>query len=81
MSTAHRSPNFPAPMITRPFAPFTSPVDGTIISDAAQRRDHNQRNDVEDVGNDKTVFERKPPFEPQGMEQSMRRAIAEVEGV
>lgn len=46
----------PAPVITRPFDPFVSPVDNSVISDAAQRREHNRRNDCEDVGNDQGVL-------------------------
>ena len=46
-----RSP-LASPIITRPFEPFKSPVDGSMISDSAQRTEHNRRNDVIDVGDD-----------------------------
>ena len=41
---------------------FISPVDGTVIDSRAKRREHNLRNEVEDIGNDK-AFER-PTFNP-----------------
>ena len=41
---------------------FISPVDGTIIDSRKKRREHNARNEVEDIGGDK-AFER-PTFDP-----------------
>ena len=41
---------------------FVSPVDGSIIASRQQRREHNARNQVEDIGNDK-AFEN-PNFDP-----------------
>ena len=41
---------------------FRSPVDGSWIDSRAKRREHNARNGVEDIGNDK-AFER-PKFDP-----------------
>ena len=41
---------------------FVSPVDGTVIDSRAKRREHNARNDVEDIGKD-PAFEN-PTFDP-----------------
>ena len=52
---------------------FISPVDGTVIDSRAKRREHNRRNDVEDIGNDK-AFER-PTFDPVFNDEKRDEAI------
>ena len=59
--------------------PFVSPCDGTVIGSRADRREHNRRNGVADVGND-PAFQRPPPGRaamlPVGPD--IRRAIQEL---
>ena len=52
---------------------FVSPVDGTIIDSRKKRREHNKRNEVEDIGGD-AAFER-PTFEPVYDESKRDEAI------
>lgn len=40
---------FPCPMIIRPHQAYKSPVDGTVIHDDRQRREHMRRHDLEDA--------------------------------
>ena len=54
------------------FDPFISPVDGTIISDRSSRREHNARNEVEDIGND-PAFRR-----PQMKENESKGTVEDV---
>lgn len=53
--------------------PFVSPVDGTVISSRSHRRAHNRRNGVIDTGNDTTVLQRRPAYEPKGIGEELAR--------
>jgi len=58
-----------------------SPVDGSIISSRADMREHNRRNDCEDVGNDPGFQEAWTP-RPLGMkpvQESVHEAIEQIE--
>ena len=59
---------------------FVSPVDGTVVSGRAQRREHCEEHDMVDVGNDPAVLRPRPMPEPSGMMESMKRAWAELGG-
>ena len=58
--------------------PFVSPVDGSVIGSRADRREHNRRNNVIDVGNDLAVTRSKTPFEPSGVGADIDRAMQEL---
>ncbi len=59
--------------------PFVSPVDWTVISSRADRREHNKRNQCIDIGDDKAILRPKKPYEPKGVSDDIRRAI-EIHG-
>lgn len=67
----------PHPLETRPswqvmrgMEAFESPIDGRVINSRRELLDHNRHYGVIDVGNDKTVFERKKPTRlPSSAEQ------------
>ena len=59
--------------------PFVSMVDGTVIGSRTDRRAHNRRNGVIDVGDDKTVFKRKPAYEPKNVGADIVRAMEECQ--
>ena len=59
--------------------PFVSMVDGSVIGSRTDRRAHNKRNGVIDVGDDKTVFKRKAPHQPAGVGEDIKRAIEECQ--
>ena len=69
-----RSPSF---QIMTELKPFVSPVDGEVINSRADRREHNKRNGVVDVGNDPAVLRRKAQYQPQGVKQDIIRAMEE----
>ena len=56
---------------------FVSPVDGSVIGSKADRREHNKRNGVIDVGNDPAALRPKPPYEPHGLAEDIVRAMEE----
>lgn len=55
--------------------PFVSVVDGSVISSRSDRREHNRRNKCIDIGNDKAILRPKPPYEPKGVAEDIKRAI------
>lgn len=57
--------------------PFVSIVDGSIIGSRTDRREHNRRNGVIDVGNDPAVLRRPAPYEPRGVGEEIKRALDE----
>lgn len=65
--------------VMRDLEPFVSPVDGTVIGSRTDRRAHNKRHGVIDVGNDPAVLRPKPAYEPKGIAEDIKRAI-EVHG-
>lgn len=60
--------------------PFVSPVDGSVITSRADLREHNVRNQVEDVGND-PAFQHptKPTTEHQSAARELYRLLRESE--
>lgn len=55
--------------------PFVSPVDWTVISSRAERREHNKRHQCIDIGDDPAILRPKKPYEPRGVADDIRRAI------
>ena len=53
--------------------PFVSVVDGSIIGSRIDRREHNRRNGVIDVGDDPAVLRRPAPYEPKGLGEDIAR--------
>lgn len=53
--------------------PFVSIVDGSIVGSRTDRREHNRRNGVIDVGNDPAVLRRPAPYEPKGIGEEIAR--------
>lgn len=59
--------------------PFVSMVDGSVIGSRMDRRAHNRRHGVIDVGDDKTVFQQKSPYNPRNVGEDIMRAIDECQ--
>lgn len=55
--------------------PFVSVVDGSIIGSRTDRREHNRRNGVIDVGDDPAVLRPRPAYEPKGVGEHIARAM------
>lgn len=53
--------------------PFVSPIDGQVVGSRSDRREHNKRHGVIDVGNDPAVLRRKPAYEPKGIGEEIAR--------
>ena len=65
--------------VMRDLEPFVSPIDGSVIGSRTDRKAHNKRHKVIDVGNDPAVLRPKPPYEPKGIGDDIKRAI-EIHG-
>ncbi len=57
--------------------PFQSPIDGSVISSRPHLAAHNRRHGVIDTGDDKTVLQKRKPYEPQGLVEDIRRALGD----
>ena len=57
---------------------FVSPVDGSVVTRRAQRRQHNARNGCEDVGNDPAFRSPVPPGERPEARREAKRARREA---
>ena len=59
--------------------PILSPVDGKPIASRADLREHNKRNDVLDVGNDKSVLRESTPDvrHGEGLRADLERAYSQ----
>ena len=64
-------------IIIEDIQPFVSPVDNSVVSSRAARREHNRRNQVEDVGNDPAFSRPRTPTPPQGVKDDVIRAFKE----
>lgn len=51
--------DLPCPMVMQPITERVSPIDGTVITDRGQLKEHNRRNNVVDIGD--TVLEKNTP--------------------
>ena len=59
--------------------PFVSPVDGTLITSREQRRQHNARNQCEDVGNDPAFRNPVPPGQrPEALWENKRARLEAI---
>ena len=63
--------------IIKDIEPFVSPVDGSVVSSRAARREHNRRNQVEDVGGDPAFTRPKQRVMPQGVKEDVIRSFKE----
>lgn len=61
------------PMIMADISPFRSPVDNSVIQGRASLREHNRRNDVVQIGNDKVTRYERAPMKKAG--HDIKRAI------
>lgn len=58
-------------------SPFKSPVDGSWIETRRQREEHNRRNGVIDVGNEKPDLKPKEIESPEGLKETIGRTLHE----
>lgn len=64
--------------LMRDLEPFVSIVDGSIIGSRTDRREHNRRNGVIDVGDDPAVLRPRPSYEPQNVGEDIARVFDQV---
>ena len=58
-------------------APFVSPVDGSVVGSRRARREHNARNEVIDIGNDRTIRDRNEKRNAEGYQGPSEREVVE----
>lgn len=54
--------DFPLPQIVRPLPEMVSPIDGEVITDRAQRREHMKKHGVVEAGDRKPMGYKNPSF-------------------
>jgi hypothetical protein len=65
--------NGAGPMILSDISPFRSPVDNSVIGGRASLREHNKRNDVVQIGNDRITPTERAPMRRAGTD--IKRAL------
>lgn len=65
--------NGSGPMIMADITPFRSPVDNSVVGGRASLREHNRRNDVVQIGNDKVTRTERAPMRRAGYD--IKRAL------
>lgn len=69
-----------APMIVRDgMDPIQSMADGQIYDSKSRYYDSVRAHGCEIVGNEKAAFDKQPTYEPQGVRDSMKQAIEQLE--
>ena len=58
-------------------APFRSPVDNSVVGSRKARREHNARNGVVDIGNDRTIYDRNIKRNVEGYQGPSEREVVE----
>lgn len=58
--------------------PFQSPIDWKWVTSRTERREHNKRHNVIDVGNDPAVLRSKAPYKPEGVHRDVAQAIEQL---
>lgn len=57
--------------------PFFSPVDNSMVGSRKARREHNARNGVVDIGNDRTIYDRNIKRNAEGYQGPSEREMVE----
>lgn len=74
-----RRPFGVAPMVMSPFQEYKSVIDGTMITDRAQHRNHLKEHKCIELGNEWDAASKMPDFvEPKGVEDDVAQAIRQV---
>lgn len=60
--------------------PYRSPIDGKIIGSRSRHREHMREHNVIEAGTEPLLDRPKPPFQPQGVGEDVKRVIEELGG-
>lgn len=78
--SAPKRSSIAAPMVIRDIGAYRSPLDGTVITTRSQHREHMQRHDVIEVGNEKIGSMQAPaaPKIDRELGEAIKRRLDEV---